>query len=155
MPATTYGYTLDGRRISKAGAVNMKYLYDSENVLYELWNDKTVRYTHPIPKSGGSGCGPNQGIFFTDHPICISIDGVKYYYLYDGLGSVTELIDTSENVVNTYRYTAFGDALIKNELAYNPHQYTGRQFDEESGLYHYRHLLASIKTNYCHYSLRS
>ena len=59
-------------------------------------------------------------------------------YLYDGLGSVTELIDTGENVVNTYRYTPFGEAEIKVETVYNPHQFTGRQYDEESGLYHYR-----------------
>lgn len=83
-------------------------------------------------------CGSNSGIFFTDHPISISIDGVKYYYLYDGLGSVTELIDESENVVNTYRYDPFGNSIGKTETVYNPHQYTGRQYDEESGLYHYR-----------------
>jgi hypothetical protein len=41
-PATSYGYALDGRRVSKAGAVNMKYLYDGENVVYELWDDMTV-----------------------------------------------------------------------------------------------------------------
>ena len=77
-------------------------------------------------------------MFFTDHPISISIDGVKYYYLYDGLGSVTELIDTGENVVNEYRYDPFGGAEMKIETVYNPHQFTGRQFDDESGMYHYR-----------------
>ncbi|MBU4145211.1 MAG: RHS repeat-associated core domain-containing protein [Candidatus Thermoplasmatota archaeon] len=138
-PATSYGYALDGRRVGKAGAVDMKYLYDGENVVYELWDDKTVRFTHPIPISSGCiGCGPGNAIFFTDHPISISIDGVKYYYLYDGLGSVTELIDEYENVVNFYRYTPFGDALIREETVYNPHQFTGRQYDAESGLYHYR-----------------
>ena len=35
-PAASYGYALDGRRVGKAGAVNMKYLYDGENVVYEL-----------------------------------------------------------------------------------------------------------------------
>ena len=57
---------------------------------------------------------------------------------YDGLGSVTELIDASENVVNSYRYTPFGEALLRDETVYNPHQFTGRQYDAESGLYHYR-----------------
>jgi RHS repeat-associated protein len=139
--ATTYGYTLDGRRVSKAGVVNLTYLYDGENVIYEKWDNKMVRFTHPSASSCGQKCGSGCGggkLIFVDHPISISIDGVKYYYLYDGLGSVTELIDASENVVNTYRYTPFGDALVRNELVYNPHQFTGRQYDAESGLYHYR-----------------
>ena len=145
-PATSYGYALDGRRVGKAGYVNMKYLYDGENVVYELWDDMTVRFTHPV-KSGSCGscgsCGNTGSIFFTDHPISITIynefgEALKYYYLYDGLGSVTELIDTNENVVNIYRYTPFGDALVREETVYNPHQYTGRQYDAESGLYHYR-----------------
>ena len=59
-------------------------------------------------------------------------------YLYDGLGSVTELIDESENVVNSYSYSPFGEALVRDETVYNPHQFTGRQYDAESGLYHYR-----------------
>ena len=145
-PATSYGYALDGRRIGKAGHVNMKYLYDGENVIYELWEDMTVRFTHPL-KSGSCGscgsCGNTGSIFFTDHPISITIydeNGIptKYYYLYDGLGSVTEVIDANQNVMNIYRYTPFGDALIREETVYNPYQYTGRQYDAESGLYHYR-----------------
>jgi RHS repeat-associated protein len=118
----------------------MKYLYDGENVIYELWDDKLVRFTHPSASSCGQSCGGGCGgkSIFVDHPISISIDGVKYYYLYDGLGSVTELIDTDENVVNIYRYTPFGEALIRQETIYNPHQFTGRQYDAESGLYHYR-----------------
>ena len=120
--------------------MNLKYLYDGENVIYELWDDKTVCYTHPVKSNScASGCGAaNCDLFFTDHPISISIDGVKYFYLYDGLGSVTELIDASENVVNSYRYTPFGEALIRDETVYNPHQFTGRQYDAESGKYHYR-----------------
>jgi RHS repeat-associated protein len=145
--ATTYGYALDGRRVGKAGYVNMKYLYDGENVVYELWDQMTVRFTHPVKSGGGcgsGGCGAGScDIFFTDHPISITIwdengVGTKYYYLYDGLGSVTELIDANENVVNFYRYTPFGDALIREEQVYNPHQFTGRQYDAESELYHYR-----------------
>ena len=139
-PATTYSFAMDGRRVSKAGAVDLKYLYDGDNVIYELWDDKTVRFSHPVSSSSTTGCGGggNSNIFFTDHPISITIDYVKYYYLYDGLGSVTELIDDNEIVINSYRYTPFGDAQIRQETIYNPHQFTGRQYDSESGLYHYR-----------------
>ncbi len=79
-----------------------------------------------------------SNLFFVDHPISIDIDGVKYYYLYDGLGSVTELIDVNENVVNQYRYTPFGESLVREETVYNPYQFTGRRYDAESGMYYYR-----------------
>ena len=100
-------------------------------------------------------CGPTADVFI-DHPISMTINSQKYYYLYDGLGSVTEVINSDEEVVNRYRYSPFGDTLEslssfqfsietsslepleKNEQVYNPYQYTGRRYDEESGLYYYR-----------------
>jgi len=98
-----------------------------------------VRYTHPRSSGccGGGGCGGSSNVF-TDHPISMKINGQKYYYLYDGLGSVTEVINSNEEVVNRYRYTPYGESEVKEEQVYNPYQYTGRRYDEESGLYYYR-----------------
>ena len=48
------------------------------------------------------------------------------------------MIDSDEEVVNRYRYSPFGESRMKNEQVYNPYQYTGRRYDEESGLYYYR-----------------
>ncbi len=112
---------------------------------------------------------------FVDSSISITIDSEKYYYLYvdmdaehsfefrnsfriNGLGSVTELIDEDENVVNRYRYTPFGEPIVKIAGVFNPYQYTfrnfseipnvngiaeqfrqtGRRFDNETGQYYYR-----------------
>ena len=36
----------------------------------------------------------------------------------------------------TFMFAAL--VLVREEAVYNPHQYTGRQYDAESGLYHYR-----------------
>jgi RHS repeat-associated protein len=121
-PATSYGYALDGRRIGKAGAVEVKYLYNGQNVIYELLANRTIRYTTA----------------FIDRPICRVDGSLKYYYLFDGLGSVSELINEAEEVVNVYRYSPFGDSLIKIEGIANPYQFNAREFDAESGLYHYR-----------------
>ncbi len=122
-----------------------------------------VRYTHPLAGYGqsscaggscgagvgasrrlgdsaersSSACGPTADVFI-DAPISITVDGVKYYYLYDGLGSVTELIDENENVVNRYRYTPFGESMLKIEGVFNPYQFTGRRYDQETGQYYYR-----------------
>ncbi len=145
-PTVSYGYTLDGRRIGKNnGIYDVRYLYDGNNVAYENFTDgPLVRYTHPLAGYGMEGCGSCGKVCgptantFVDHPISMTINSQKYYYLYDGLGSVTEVIDSDEEVVNRYRYSPFGQAMVKNESVYNPYQYTGRRYDEESGLYYYR-----------------
>ncbi len=141
----SYSYTLEGQRTGKhlnSGESEISYHYDGRNVQYEKWSDgRTVRYTHPV-EGGGScsscgGCGGSSGVF-TDHPISIEVNGTKHYYLYNGQGSVTELINAEEEVVNRYRYTPFGSPRLKVENVYNPYQYTGRRLDEETGQYYYR-----------------
>ena len=146
IPWTSYSYALDGRRVGKEIAwienkpstwENVHYLYDGQNVVYEFGkNHPTVRYTHPLA-CDGLVCGPTA-YAFVDAPISVTVDGVKYYYLYDGLGSVTELIDEDENVVNRYRYTPFGESIVKIEGVFNPYQFTGRRYDQETGQYYYR-----------------
>ncbi len=162
IPWASYSYSLDGRRVGKEIAWTVEpgdfqrvyYLYvdmdaehplefrnefriNGQNVVYEFGeNHPTVRYTHPLVCDGGV-CGPTA-YMFVDAPISIVVDGVKYYYLYDGLGSVTELIDEDENMVNQYRYTPFGESIVKIEGVFNPYQYTGRRFDNETGQYYYR-----------------
>lgn len=69
-----------------------------------------------------------------------------YFYLTDGLGSITELTDSTGQVVQSYLYDSFGNlkvfddtgSLIPNSSLLSPHTYTGREYDPESGLYYYR-----------------
>ncbi len=61
----------------------------------------------------------------------------EWYYTFDGLGSVTELTDNSQSVVESYKYDAFGN-LQTPPATGNPYTYTGREYDPESGLYFYR-----------------
>ena len=64
--------------------------------------------------------------------------GPKYFYHYDGLGSVTELTDKYGVVKENYTYDPYGMPSITNSAVGNPYRFTGREFDEESGIYHYR-----------------
>jgi RHS repeat-associated protein len=64
--------------------------------------------------------------------------GNSYFYLRDGLGSITSLSNNSESVVNTYEYDAFGNVVNKTGSVTNPYGYTGRILDSESGLMYYR-----------------
>jgi RHS repeat-associated protein len=66
-----------------------------------------------------------------------------YYYQQDHEGSVTHLTDGSGNVIETYRYDAFGaptingGALTASALG-NRFMFTGREYAAKFGIYEYR-----------------
>ncbi len=68
-------------------------------------------------------------------------EGDVYNYHTDALGSVTEMTDDNETVVQSYEYSAFGKILSQSGTlaSINPFTYTAREFDSESGLYYYRY----------------
>ena len=73
-----------GRAQGQQGRSCQPYLslWRRERHLRDLGQQREIR----TPVSSGVGsCGGKS--FFVDHPISISIDRVKYYYLYDGLGA--------------------------------------------------------------------
>lgn len=52
--------------------------------------------------------------------------------------SVVGLFDASSSPVKRYRYSPWGQAELEVEAVGNPYRYTGRRFDDETGLYHNR-----------------
>ena len=71
------------------------------------------------------------------------------FYLKDHLGTVTDLIDGSGEIIQKYDYTAFGvlrsvrnEADVEIGIASAPirtsYAYTGREYETETGLYYYR-----------------
>ncbi|MCD4653816.1 RHS repeat-associated core domain-containing protein [bacterium] len=64
--------------------------------------------------------------------------GLSYpYYLHDGLGSVTGIVDRDEKLQGIYDYSVFGDERRNTVNIENRYRYTSREFVEE-GLYYYR-----------------
>jgi RHS repeat-associated protein len=79
-----------------------------------------------------------------------------YWYHYDGLGSVVALSDSTGAIVEKYTYTPFGkttihspglngiwgdgddDSTLTASDYDNPYMFTGRRYDDETGLYYYR-----------------
>jgi len=126
-----YRYDGLGRRVEKqvtqGPTTNVtRYIYDNEDILLELdgSNNLTARYTH----------GP--GI---DEPLIMEKGGASFFYHADGLGSVTELTNSSGTVVQSYTYSSFGK--IESQVDPNfvqPYTFTSREFDPETGLYFYR-----------------
>ncbi len=61
----------------------------------------------------------------------------RYYYLYDGLGSVAGLTDQSGNLIGNTRYTyePYGKKLTGQTTVANPWLFAGMYLDSETGLY--------------------
>src|SRR5205814_3098155 len=72
-----------------------------------------------------------------DEPLAISRSGITALYNADGLGSVTSLYDSGGAQAATYTFTSFGNSTTTGTL-FNPFQFTGREWDSETGLYYYR-----------------
>lgn len=120
----SYIYDAGGSRISKTvSGVVEKYILDGANVIVDYDANNVVSATYVTP--------------FLDQNL-IMVRGGNTYYMQDGLGSVRNLIDASQNVQNTYDYYAFGEALNWSENIVNRYTYTAREWDSEVGQYYYR-----------------
>jgi RHS repeat-associated protein len=73
-----------------------------------------------------------------DMPISMRIGDNIYYYHYDELGSVVKITNSGGQIVQTYRYDSFGRIVLKEGDMHNPFTYTGRLWDDDAELYHYR-----------------
>ncbi len=81
-----------------------------------------------------------------DEPVRMTAGGRDHWYTLDGHGSVTGISDTHGRLLETVRYEAFGEPRfedpdgnpIPRSLVHNPLLFTGRRFDEATGLYDYR-----------------
>jgi len=58
------------------------------------------------------------------------------YYMYNGHGDVTMIVNTGGTVLASYYYDAFGVHLSSAGTVSNPYRYAGYMFDEETGLYY-------------------
>jgi len=124
-----YTYDALGRRMGKeVNGVTKQFRYDGEDLIMEMNSNDSITASYTF--------GP--GI---DNPLMMNRNDKNYYYVKDGLGSVTALTDSTSNIVKEYKYSVFGKIVEEtgNNTLYNPFTYTAREFDKESGLYYYRY----------------
>lgn len=148
----TYGYDREGHLISAmTSGTSVSYTYDAAGRrIGKNVNGTITKYVYSgqdlIEERNGSGIVIAKYVYAggIDNPVKVIKGGNTYYFQQDTLGSVTALVDSSGAVFETYRYDAFGKAVIKdasgNALAVPTTQFlfTGREYDAETGLYHYR-----------------
>ena len=82
----------------------------------------------------------------TDNDFNENNDG-DHYYTHDANFNVTAVLEDDGTVLERYHYTPYGEVKMYNgswasehttSTIANPHLYTGRRLDEETGLYYYR-----------------
>lgn len=76
--------------------------------------------------------------YFTRDPngTLISARGsVSSYYVFDGLGSVTNLVSSAGASVNSYTYDPYGGIRSSTETITNPFKFTGGYYDAVTGMY--------------------
>ena len=74
----------------------------------------------------------------TTVPVSTPVATGTLFYHQDGLGTVTDLTDANGAVAKAYAYDAYGNILESPGTVNQPYTYTGREFDQETGLYYYR-----------------
>lgn len=140
-----YWYDALGRRVvsvvNPAGtATTNLYFYDAARIIEEQ-------------TPGGATVATYTYGNYVDEVLTMDRSGQTYYYHANALWSPHALTDSSGAVVERYTYDAYGGVTVL-DAAYtplplnawgtphsavgNPWLFTGRQLDEESGLYYYR-----------------
>lgn len=133
---TTSSYTYDalGRRASKTTSEGTTYyFYDGNNLIEErdAQGNTLVSYVFA------------NGI---DQVVQMQNNNNTYYYHTDGQGSVMAVTDALGAVVERYAYDPYGTPAFYNasgtplqqSAIHNRILFTGREYDAESGLYHFR-----------------
>jgi len=123
---TTFKYDPFGRRIQKSGPLGTtNYLYDGFNDVEEVDNSGNILAKYTQGKS-------------IDEPLAQFRSGTASYYQQDGLRSVTSLSNLAGALASTYSYDSYGRITSSTGTLTNQFQYTGREFDSETGIYYYR-----------------
>jgi len=123
---TTFKYDPFGRRIQKSGPLGTtNYLYDGASDIEEV-------------DSSGNTVARYAATTDVDEPLSELRGTAASYYQLDGLGSVTSLSSSTGTAANTYTYDGYGNLAASTGSTTNPFRYTGRDFDQETGLYFYR-----------------
>jgi RHS repeat-associated protein len=68
---------------------------------------------------------------------CIRQNGEDFFYLYDGKGNVTTVVDSSQAVVATYQYNAFGRLMHTTGTLDQTYQFSTKRYDAGTGLSYY------------------
>ena len=133
---TTAAYKYDalGRRVSKIlPGSTINYYYDGQRIIEERDGSDNISATYVYGTS-------------IDDILSMNRNGTDYFYHQNSLGSVIVLTNSSANIVERYDYDAYGKPFVSvissagnsSSASGNVFMFTGREYDAETGNYHYR-----------------
>lgn len=118
----TSTYNGDGLRMSlKVNDVTTNYTWDAVSGLPVVLQDGTSTYVYGLDLISST-----------------NNSGSQTYFLYDGLGSTTNLTSGSGSVLASYSYDVFGAIRSQTGTSSNQWLFAGEQRDGEPGLYFLR-----------------
>ena len=162
-----YRYDPVGRRIERSvqDAVNVqnsntkRYYYDGQNIITETdANNRLVAtYTHsPLrpddvlsAKIFAAGVSSLKGGNALSEGHVLANQTGTVYYLKDHSNSITDILDSSGNTIQTFNYSSYGTIRkIKDQSGSavqfadapvrSSYTFTGREYEPELGMYYYR-----------------
>ena len=116
----SYSYDETGKRTEKNTNETTKYIYDGTRVILELGNENEEKAVN------------TYGLELVSR----KQNENNYYYLYNGHGDVTGLVDANNTKVNTYKYDEYGNITEEKEGVENPYRYAGYYYDKETENYY-------------------
>ena len=125
---TTLGlfhYDYQGLRISKdMGGQVLRYTYDDHSVLLETDNTgaTVAKFDYGV-----------RNLLSLTH-----VTEGREFYLFDGLGSIADLMTLAGGIQARYQYDAFGNYRAQAGSSFNRFGFTGHEKDNETGLYYFK-----------------
>jgi RHS repeat-associated protein len=127
----TYTYDALGRRLSKTvGATTTYYLLDGDEEVAEYTSGGTVLRRYIMGTDIDDRIARVEGSAVSDP--------TKTYYHVNHQGSVIATASTDGTIASRLAYDAYGNLTSQASPTGEPFRYTGRRFDDETGLYYYR-----------------
>jgi RHS repeat-associated protein len=111
----TFQYNGDGKRVLKQDSSGtLKAVWDGENILIETNQNNVTQAVYTLtPAAYGKLVSQRQS-------------GATQYFLFDGIGSTSNLTNSAGTVTDTYIYRAFGPLQVQTGTTTNAFRYFGR-----------------------------
>ena len=108
----------------QAGGQLLRYVYDDDSVLLQTdpLGNTIAKYDY----------GPDR-LLSMSH----ATQG-RQFYLFDSLGSVTDLTGLDGTLKASYQYDAWGNLRAQTGASFNVFGFTGHERDDETGLYYFK-----------------
>jgi RHS repeat-associated protein len=148
-PRTSFSWDAEGQLrkvVNPDGTTKASYRYDPLGRRIEVSGPEgTKRFAYGIDDNALAEYDGHNNLAATntfehglDRPLARHAAGRDYYQLQDGLDNVSALTDESGQVLERYRYGAYGQPVGSLASTRNPFTFAGREWDPGSSTYYFR-----------------